>query len=71
MRLNTLALVVGATIILASPVAAHAAERVPAPVSETEEIFGSPVFAIILVAALLGLLVWQLSDSDEDVPTSP
>ena len=70
MRLNNVARLAAAAIMLASPVAVHAAERAPAPVSDNEQLFGSSVLTILIVAALLGVLIWQVSDSDDE-PASP
>ena len=51
-------------------VAASAAPRTPAPVSDSEELGGSPWLVIILLAVAVGGFIALISDS-EDAPLSP
>ena len=71
MMIRRLALMAATAAMATAPVTANAApQRSPAPVSaESEHLFGSPIFLILLIAAVVGLGVILASDGDE--PTSP
>jgi ammonia channel protein AmtB len=61
------ALVASGTVAQAAPVA-----RTAAPVEDSEGMFGTPALLGILGAIVLGLIVWQINeDNDDDLPTSP
>lgn len=63
------ALVASGTVAQAAPVA-----RTAAPVGEAESMGGgSPALLGVLGAIVLGLIIWQINDDDddEDSPTSP
>ena len=70
MMTRTMALMAATAAMTVASVAQAAPQRTPAPVSaESEELFGSPILTILLVAALVGLGIILL-DGD-DVPVSP
>jgi hypothetical protein len=60
--------VLAASLVI-SPIAASAAERIPAATSDAEELSGSPWLWILLTAAAVGLLIVLVSNDDE--PVSP
>ena len=68
---RTFALMAAATALAVAPVAAQAApQRTPAPVStESEQLFGSPLLVIVLLAVAVGLGIILLDDDES--PTSP
>lgn len=60
------ALVAGGTVAQAAPVA-----RTAAPVEKSEAMAGSPILLGVLGAVVLGLIIWQINESnDDDLPTS-
>lgn len=61
--------VLGAGLV-AAPVAATAAERVPAPVEQGERLSGSPWIWILAAAIAAGILILLLDDGSEE-PVSP
>jgi hypothetical protein len=54
----------------AAPLPVHAApQRAPAPVSaEAEEVGGSPILLIAIIAVVLGALIFALSDGEPESP---
>jgi hypothetical protein len=60
------ALLASGTVAQAAPVA-----RTAAPAEKAESMAGSPILLGVLGAVVLGLIIWQINDSDdEDLPTS-
>ena len=61
------ALVASGAVAQAAPMA-----RTAAPVEDAEALSGSPVLLGVLGAVVLGLIIWQINDdNDDDLPTSP
>lgn len=61
------ALVASGTVAQAAPVA-----RTAAPAEKSEGMSGSPILLGLLGAVVLGLIIWQINDDDDDdLPLSP
>jgi len=62
----TAALLAGGAVAQAAPVA-----RTAAPAEDAEAMAGSPILLGVIGAIALGLIIWQINDSDdEDLPAS-
>lgn len=60
------ALVASGTVAQAAPVA-----RTAAPAEKAENLSGTPVLLGLLGAVVLGLIIWQINeDNDDDLPAS-
>lgn len=68
MMRRILSVLLGTSLVVA-PVVANAAERVPAPVEDGEQIAGAPWIWILAAAIAFGLIIILLDDSGD--PVSP
>ena len=53
--------------LASAPISADASPRVAAPVEDTEQLGGSPVLVIVLIAAVLAALIAVVSDDNDAV----
>jgi len=66
------AMLAGSTAAQAAPVAIEDA-RTGSAVTEAESLAGATLWLALLAAGLLGFVLWQINDNDEEdnFPTSP
>ena len=67
------AMVLGSSVAQAAPVAAPVDDIRAASVAGADDLRGSTLWLGLLAAVLLGLVIWQINDNDQEdnLPPSP